>query len=71
MNHREIPRLSISKRIDIDDLTSKDFVASPDYCDVCIQYIIRFLQKKRHLHFRINSTYTNKVPTVELENRRY
>lgn len=71
MNLRDIPRLSISKRIDIDDLTSKDAIAMPDYCDGCIQYIIRFLQKKRPLKFTINPHYTNKVPTVELENRYY
>ena len=67
MNNREIPRLFISKRIDITDLESKDSIASPDYCDVCIMYIMRILERKRKLVFRVNSNKNNTV--VQLMNK--
>lgn len=67
MNNREIPRLYLIKRIDINDLTSKDMIASPDYCDVCIVYIQRFLEKKRKLMYKLNSNKNN--PIVQLMNK--
>lgn len=54
MNAREIPRLYISKKIDIDDLTSKDFIASPDFCSLCMMQIIRFIERKKKLSFSVN-----------------
>jgi len=54
MNNKLIPRILVTKRIDIDDLTSKDFIASPDYCDLCITQIIRFLERKSKLSFSVN-----------------
>lgn len=67
LNHREIPRLFIIKKVDIDDLTSKDFIASPDYCDICILYIQRILEKKRKLIFKMQ--YIAK-PLSQIENNR-
>ena len=55
MNNRTIPRLYLVKRIDISDIESKDLVASPDYCDICIMYIERILERKRKLLYRVNS----------------
>lgn len=54
MNNKLIPRVLITKRINLDDLTSKDFIASPDYCDLCITQIIRFLERKGKLFFSVN-----------------
>ena len=69
MNLTEIPRINIIKRIELDDLTYKDSIASPDYCDVCIEYIIRWLGKKQPLKFNVNPFYTSPCPTVDLPNR--
>lgn len=60
-NAVEIPRLYISKKVNIDDLTAKDYIASPDYCDVCISYIIRLLEKRRKLNFKYSNYNTNYV----------
>jgi hypothetical protein len=54
MNSREIPRLHIVKKIDLSDLESQDMVCSPDYCDVCIMYIMRILERKRKLIFKLS-----------------
>ena len=43
------------KRIDISDIESKDLVASPDFCDICVMYIERTLERKRKLLYRVNS----------------
>ena len=67
MNNKEIPRLIITKKVDIDDLTSKDFIASPDYCGICMMYIIRWLGKKSPIHFSFNPYYTKPVITVNKE----
>ena len=67
MNNRDIPRLYLTKRIDINDLTSKDMIASPDYCDICIVYIQRILEKKRKLMYKLNSNKNN--PIVQLMNK--
>lgn len=67
MNNQEIPRLFITKKIAISDLEFKDSIASPDYCDVCIVYIQRLLEKKRKLIFQVNSNKNN--PIVQLMNK--
>lgn len=54
MNSRTIPRIYISKKIDLDDLTSKDFIASPDFCDLCITQIIRFIERRNKLKYSVN-----------------
>ena len=61
MNSREIPRLYLAKKIDISDIESVDYIASPDYCDICIVYIQRLLEKKRKLIYKVNS---NKNHTI-------
>lgn len=55
MNNRDIPRIYLMKRIDISDIESKDLVASPDFCDICVMYIERTLERKRKLLYRVNS----------------
>lgn len=57
LNSREIPRITINKKIDLDDLNSKDFTATPDFCEHCTNLIIDFMQTKNRLRFKINNNY--------------
>lgn len=54
MNAREISRIYVSKKVDLSDLESKDFIASPDFCELCITQIIRFIERKNKLTFSVN-----------------
>lgn len=61
MNLKEIPRVIIIKKVDLDELNSKDYVAEPDFCDVCIIKIIRTMEVRRKLTFKYNKYNTNYV----------
>ena len=54
MNAKEIPRIILVKRIDIDDIHSKEVFIKPDFCASCMHNIVnvfgnRILFKLRNL----------------------
>lgn len=53
LNSRKIPRLYISKRIDVTELKSVEYVANPDYCFNCMNSIFTFLERKHRLRFSV------------------
>ena len=53
LNARDIPRISISKRVDISELKSIEYIANPDYCINCFNSILTLLQRKHRLRFAV------------------
>ena len=54
MNSRDIPRIYVSKKIDLSDIESKEYIASPDLCEVCVIPVIRMLERRNKLRFSVN-----------------
>lgn len=63
LNNRQVPRIMVIKKINLSDIESKDFVAEPDYCDICILVIMKMLQRKNTLRFKllINRNIANRI----------
>lgn len=53
LNAREIPRINIIKRIDISELESKEYMASPDFCKNCTNMFLDKFEKQYKLRFKI------------------
>jgi hypothetical protein len=54
MNKTQIPKIFVMKTMPVSDLKFIDMIASPDFCDLCILPIIRFLEKKHPLRYSVN-----------------
>ena len=52
MNHREIPRIFIRKRIDLNENQSIDLEADRDYCKNCVNHFISEFERKRKLVYK-------------------
>ena len=76
LNSENIPRIIIRQKVVLNDLSAKDSYANPDFCQVCMSYILHILQKKTPLRYSvrnemINNTYFTKQDNDLLRKIRY